>query len=102
MTTEPQRVSRKQEKAAARTLGARQHRGSGSGAKKFDMHTDDTLIECKTVLRGKKQITIKTDVVDPLSYHAAIQGRAPILHIELDGKRWILLPEDDYVSMKES
>ena len=58
------------------------------------MHTDDSLIECKTVLKGKKQITIKSDDLKSLSYHAAIQSKMPELHIELDGKRWVMIPAD--------
>lgn len=60
------------------------------------MHTDDSLIECKTVLKGKKQITIKSDDLKSLSYHAAIQSKRPELHIELDGKGWVLVPEAEW------
>ena len=43
------RVSKDQERSVARRYGAKQHAGSGSGSKKHDMHTDESLIECKTV-----------------------------------------------------
>ena len=52
------RVSGKQEKVVARRFGAQQHAGSGSGAKKHDSHTDNLLLECKTTVGFKKQITI--------------------------------------------
>jgi hypothetical protein len=90
------RVSRAQEKGVAKRYGAKQHAGSGSGAKPQDMHTDDSLIECKTVLRGNRQITIKEDDWKQLRYHAAIQDKSPVLHIELGNQRLVLIPEDDH------
>ena len=92
------RVSRKQERDASKKLGAKQHAGSGSGAKKHDMHTKGHLIECKTVLEGKRQITIKADDLKSLCYHAALQDRMPVLHVRMGGKDWVLVPEDDFVA----
>jgi Holliday junction resolvase len=65
------------------------------------MHTDDELIECKTVLPGKKQITIKLDDVKSLHYHAAIKNKRPVLHIELDKYRLVLIPEADYEELRD-
>ena len=94
------RVSRDQEKAVAKTYGARQHAGSGSGSKPQDMHTKDLLIECKTVLPetviGKKQITIKISDWEQLKYNAAIQDRSPVLHVELGKHRLVIIPEADH------
>lgn len=62
------------------------------------MHTDKNVIECKTVLKGKKQITIKGDDLKLLSYHAALQDRGPVMHIRLEDtvqKDWVLHPESD-------
>ena len=95
------RVSRKQEKSAARKLKARQHRGSGSGSKRLDMDTPDELIECKTVLEGNKQITLKAEDLQLLSYHAALQDKGPRLHVRLAGKDWVLLPEMDYLELRD-
>lgn len=92
------RVSRAQERSAAKAFGATQHKGSGSGAKRLDMHTDEALVECKTVLQGNRQITIKADDLRLLRYHAALQDRTPILHVRLDGHDWVLLPEEDYLA----
>lgn len=97
LPTDRQKVSRAQERSAAAAFGAKQHRGSGSGSKRLDMHTDDALVECKTVLEGNRQITLKADDLKLLSYHAALQDRTPILHIRLDGRDWVLLPEADYL-----
>ena len=90
------RVSQAQERSVAKAYDAKLHAGSGSGAKKHDMHTDDSLIECKTVLKGNRQITIKEDDWKSLRYHAAIQDRGPVLHIELGKYRLVLIPEEDH------
>jgi Holliday junction resolvase len=91
------RVSAKQERDIARKLGAKQHAGSGSGRDRLDMHTDGQLVECKTVLEGNKQITLKADDLKLLSYHSALQDRDPVMHIRLDGKNWVLIPEANYL-----
>jgi Holliday junction resolvase len=97
---ERKRVSEAQERSIARKSGAKQHSGSGSGSRRLDMHTDDTLIECKTVLTGNKQITIKSEDLRLLSYHAAIQDRSPVMHVRVDGKDWVLIPEGDYLELR--
>lgn len=99
MKDERRRCSEKQERTTAQAFGAKQHAGSGSGARKHDMHTEDSLIECKTVLKGNKQITIKLDDLRSLKYHAAIQDRDPMLHIEIGGERWLLVREDDLLDV---
>lgn len=96
---ERRRVSGKQEKSAAKNLKAKQHSGSGSGARRLDMHNDDSLIECKTVLTGNRQITIKSDDLKLLSYHADIQDKDPVMHIRLDGKDWVLIREGHFVDL---
>jgi Holliday junction resolvase len=95
---ERRRVSRTQERHAAARLGARLHSGSGSGSKRHDMHNEDALIECKTVVTGNRQITLKAADLKSLLYHAAIQGKDAVLHITLDGQSWVLIPEDEYVA----
>lgn len=95
---ERRRVSKNHERSAAKKLKAKQHAGSGSGARKHDMHTQDHLIENKTVLEGNRQITIKADDLKSLSYHAALQGRIAVLHVRLAGKNWVLITEDDFVA----
>jgi hypothetical protein len=96
------KVSQKQEKGAAARMGAKLHSGSGSGHTRNDMHTDGTLIECKTVLSGNKQITLKADVLKSLAFNAAIQDKSPVLHIELDGKTYVMIPEVDYLTLRDT
>lgn len=85
-----------QERGLAERVGAKLHKGSGSGKRRMDMHTDTHLIECKTVLGDAKSITIKGEDLDLLSYHAALEDKVPALHIEIGGRRWVLVPEDEH------
>lgn len=65
------------------------------------MHTEKNVIECKTVLKGKKSITIKAEDLKLLSYHAALQDRGPVMHIRLEEtiqKDWVLVPAADFVA----
>lgn len=96
------RVSEKQERGAARRLGARRHSGSGSGSKRLDMHTDNELVECKTVLEGNTQITLKAEALRLLTYHAALQDREPVMHVQLDRKCWVLIPEEYYLELRDA
>jgi hypothetical protein len=94
------KVSRAQEKGAAKRFKAKPHRGSGSGSTPQDMHTASHLIECKTILPetliGKGSIRIKVDDWKQLRYNAATQDRIPVLHIELGKYRLVLITEEDY------
>lgn len=60
------------------------------------MHTDKELIECKTVLEGTKQVTLRADYLQRLVRSASIQDRYPEVVIRLDGRDWIMrLVNDD-------
>jgi hypothetical protein len=59
------------------------------------------LLEYKTVLGGKKQITIKLDDLQLVERTAAQEGRLPVLQFELRQKRFVILTEDDFLEMRE-
>jgi hypothetical protein len=100
MTDPRRKASGAQERALAARIGAHQHRGSGSGRRRQDMHTEIDLIECKTVLDGNKQIVLKADDLRSLAYRAALEDRQPVLHVRLKAAapftRWVLISEDEY------
>jgi hypothetical protein len=66
------------------------------------MHSADELIECKTVLAGNKQITIKASYIRSFLKEAAMQDRRPVLSVEVDGLHLVLLTEADYVELREN
>lgn len=100
MKDDRRRVSEAQERATAKRFDAKRHKGSGSGARRFDMHTDTELIECKTVLQGNKQITIKDSYLRRFLKDAALQDLSPVLQIRLAGLDWVLIPEADYQELR--
>jgi hypothetical protein len=95
------RVSDAQEKRVAKTLGAKPHAGSGSGSRPHDMHTATELIECKTVLAGNKQITIKDDYMDRFVFTALSADKEPVLHVELGKHRLVLISEAYYSDLRD-
>jgi hypothetical protein len=106
MTDPRRKVSVKQERDVARRNGAKQHRGSGSGRRSNDMHTEITLVECKTVLDGNTQITIKASDLRSLAHRAALIDRTPELHIRLKAaaprRDWTLIPSEDLDELHET
>lgn len=94
------RVSRKQERDGMRRYNGKQHGGSGSGwSRRHDGHTKDVLFEFKTVLGGKKQITIKLTDLLSVQKTALSEGRLPVLQIEIAQQRWVCIPDDDFMEL---
>ena len=95
------RVSSRQERDGVRRHGGRLQAGSGSGRfQKGDQRTDAEMFEYKTVLDGKKQITIKADDLDRLERDALIEGRTPVFGVRVAGRDYVLLTADDYEEMR--
>lgn len=100
-------ASAKQEKDGLKRYGGRGHGGSGSGwAYRHDGHTSEqeeravssgVLFEFKTVLGGKKQITVKYDDLRSVELEAIRQGRMPVLQIEVAGRRYVILTDEDFI-----
>lgn len=68
--------SDKQEKKVARAVGGKQTPNSGSTPFiKGDVLTDQFLIECKTLTREQKQITIKREWLDKNTEEAFAMNR---------------------------
>jgi hypothetical protein len=57
------------------------------------------LFEFKTVLGGKKQITVKLDDLKQVEHQAVLEGRLPVLQIEVGGKRYVILTDDDFIEL---
>lgn len=94
---ERKRVSRKQEKHVAKSIGGRVQPGSGSGSlNKGDVRTADALIELKTVLQGKKQITIKHADLLQIEREAMVSGRVPVFGIRMGNRDYVMLTREDW------
>lgn len=103
-----QRASRTQEARGAKMHGGSVTPRSGAGwAVKGDVRQPSTgelfeasLIEFKYT--GKKTYTIKAAELEKNVYEAIADGRQPAFGIELNGQRYIIQPEDDYLEQRSS
>lgn len=95
------RRSQAQEKRVAKITGGTQNAGSGNGWKrKADVRSggrEGYLWEMKYT--GKRQITVKADDLEKVRKEAWSEGRTPLLHLEVDGRRYVLLEEVDFLEL---
>jgi hypothetical protein len=93
--------SQLQEKRIAKSTGGSRNSGSGNGwQRKHDVRSgghEGFLWEMKRT--DKKQITIKASDLDSVRKIAWQEGRTPVFHIELAGRRYVLLEEPDFMEM---
>ena len=100
MKTEGQKQSQKHEKRIAKKVGGSTNAASGAfWSRKGDVRSSDLLIEHKWT--GKKQTTVKSDVLKKIVREAILDGRMPVLGIHLDGENYVILLEDDFLEMRE-
>ena len=100
MRSEGQKQSRKHENRLAKKIGGKRTAASGAyWSRKGDVRSDDLLIEHKYT--GKKQTTIKSDVLKKIMREAILDGRTPVLGIHLDGEDYVILTEHDFIEMRE-
>ena len=100
MRSKGQKESKKHEKRLAKKIGGTRNAASGAlWARKGDVRSDDLLIEHKWT--GKKQFTIKSDVLKKNVREAILEGRMPILGIHLDGEDYVILLENDFLEMRD-
>lgn len=100
MKSEGQKQSQKHEKRIAKRIGGKRNAASGAyWQRKGDVRSDDLLIEHKYT--GKKQTTIKSEVLKKIMREAILDGRIPVLGIHLDGEDYVILTEHDFIEMRE-
>jgi hypothetical protein len=98
--SEGQKQSQKHEKRLAKKIGGSRNAASGAyWQRKGDVRSDDLLIEHKYT--GKKQTTVKSDVLKKIVREAILDGRMPVLGIHLDGEDYVILTEHDFIEMRE-
>lgn len=100
MRNEGKKQSLKHEKRLAKKIGGQTTAASGAfWSRKGDVRSDDLLIEHKYT--GKKQTTIKSDVLKKIMREAILDGRMPVLGIHLDGEDYVVLLENDFLEMRD-
>lgn len=101
MRSEGQRQSQAHEKRLAAKTGGQRTAASGAfWQRKGDVRSADLLIEHKWT--GKKQVSIKSDVLKKIVNEAILDYRTPILGLHLDGENYVVLTEDDFFEMYEA
>lgn len=93
--------SRAQERRGAALHGGRQNAGSGNTPwRKNDVRVDrDYLIEYKRT--DKKSITIKLEDLETLRTNALLEGRQPLLGIEIGGRDWGMVEADELQRLRD-
>ena len=100
MRSEGQKQSQKHEKRLAKKVGGTRTAASGAfWSRKGDVRSKELLIEHKWT--GKKQVTIKSEVLKKITREAILDNRIPVLGLHLDGENYVVLLEDDFIEMLE-
>jgi hypothetical protein len=95
------KASQRQEARVARRFGGRRTPGSGNTPFwKNDVRTDDLSFEMKWT--GKKQYTLKASELEEGERHALLDGRDFVFGIEMNGRNWIVISEDDFAALLEA
>ena len=101
MKSEGQKQSQKHEKRLAKLVDGSVNAASGAfWSRKGDVRSKDLLIEHKWT--GKKQVTIKSEVLKKITREAILDNRIPVLGLHLDGENYVVLLEDDYLEMRDN
>ncbi len=100
MKSEGQKQSRAHEnRLAKRVNGARTAASGAFWSRKGDVRSANLLIEHKWT--GKKQVTIKSEVLKKITKEAIFDGRTPVLGLHLDGEDYVVMLEHDFFELQE-
>jgi hypothetical protein len=101
MTTDSQKRSLKQEKRTADTYRGSRNAMSGAGwVRKADVRTEEFMIENKLKMDpNAKSYSLKAVDLRDLTKRALLEGRIPLMQIDLAGHRYVVLREDDFLEI---
>ncbi len=98
--SEGQKQSQKHEKRLAKAVGGQRNVASGAfWFRKGDVRSKDLLIEHKWT--GKKSFTLKSQVLEKITTEALLDSRTPVLGISLNGVNYVILDENDFLTIRE-
>ena len=82
-------------------MGGRRVAASGSmQGLKGDVTHDSFLIEAKSTKTDRYNLTSKT--WRTIEYHANLKGKRPLMVIDLDGRRLVVIGWDDFLEIDEA
>lgn len=94
------RRSQAQEKRLAEKHGGQVSAASGAfWSRKGDVRSDRMLIEAKTT--ANKSFSVTRVVMDKIEKEAILDGRMPVLAVEIAGRNYVVLTEDDFDELLE-
>lgn len=101
MTTDAQKKSIKQEKRTAESYKGSRNVMSGAGwVRKADVRTEDFMIENKLKMDpNAKSYSLKAVDMRDLVKRARLEGRIPLMQVDLAGHRYVILTEDDFLEI---
>lgn len=98
--SEGQKQSLKHEKRLAKAIGGQRNVASGAfWFRKGDVRSQDLLIEHKWT--GKKSFTLKSDILEKITTEALLDSRTPVLGISLNDINYVVMDENDFLTMRE-
>lgn len=101
--TPVQKISDRQEKRTAETYRGSRNAMSGAGwMRKADVRAHDFLIENKAkTLPNAKSFSVKDKDMQDLTKRAILEGRIPVWQVDINGRRYVVLNEDDFLEMAD-
>lgn len=93
--------SQKQERSLAKNLGGRTVPASGAfWSRKGDVRSDDLLVEAKTTEAAS--YSIKKAVWEKIRKEALLDGRIPVLAVQIQGRNLVVLDEEDFLELRSN
>lgn len=90
--------SQKQERRLAKTLDGQTAAASGAfWTRKGDVRSEDLLVEAKTT--DKASYSIKKAIWDKIRREALLDGRMPVLAVEIQDRNLVVLDEEDFLAL---
>lgn len=91
--------SQKQERSLAKNLGGRTVPASGAfWSRKGDVRSEDLLVEAKTT--EKASFSIKKTIWEKIRKEALLDGRIPVLAVQIQGRNLVVLDEEDFLELR--
>ena len=98
MASDIHKRSKKQEERTAEKYNGSRNVMSGAGwVRKNDVRTIDLLVENK--FTDKKSYSIVAQEMVKLARTAILEDRVPVLQIDLGGRSYVVILEDDFLEM---
>lgn len=90
--------SYKQERRLAKTLDGKPTAASGAfWSRKGDVRSDGLLVEAKTT--EKASYSIKKEIWEKIRKEALLDGRMPVLAIQIQDRNLVVLDEEDFLAL---